>query len=439
MQGDAMRILLISPYTLETIWPLLPIGMACVAEATQRAGHDLHLLDLLNERDPEAVLKNTIETFLPELIGISVRFIDDQTRGNTAFLIDQAKAVVSLCRRFSEAPIVLGGSGYTMYPESVLAYLGADMGIQGEGEGVFPDLADRIQKGADLSGLPGLYLPGQGSQGERIFNENLDAFPLPSPRLWETIAQKDQETWIPIRSRWGCPMNCSYCSTAFIEGRKLRQRSPDRVVKEIARTADAGFHQFHFTDNNFNVTPQYAGELCRLLIAEELNITWQGIIYARNVEEPLVRDMARSGCREVVLGFESGCERILQAMNKKFNPEQIRKASALFAEHGIFRRGTLLLGGPGETKASVEESMAFADSLDLDALHICIGIRIYPNTDLAEIARNEGLISPEDDLLIPKFYLARGLEEWIQERIRILVAERPDRFTRGKPDNQGKE
>ena len=87
--------------------------------------------------------------------------------------------------------------------------------------------------------------------------------------------------------------------------------------------------------------------------------------------------------------------------------------------------GFLLLGGPGETKESVEESLAFADSLHMDAMKITVGIRIYPHTALAETALEEGVISANNDLLFPTFYVARGLEDWLPEIIRDCMSERP--------------
>ena len=89
----------------------------------------------------------------------------------------------------------------------------------------------------------------------------------------------------------------------------------------------------------------------------------------------------------------------------------------MFADVGIQRRGFLLLGGPGETRESVEESLRFADSLNLDALKVTVGLRIYPETPLAATALAEGLIRPDDDLLWPRFYLAPGLRDWLPEGV----------------------
>jgi radical SAM superfamily enzyme YgiQ (UPF0313 family) len=97
----------------------------------------------------------------------------------------------------------------------------------------------------------------------------------------------------------------------------------------------------------------------------------------------------------------------------------------MFADAGIFRRGFLMLGAPGETRESVEESLSFADSLRLDALKITVGLRIYPETPLAATALAEGIIRPDDDLLWPRFYLAPQLADWLPERIATYKASRP--------------
>lgn len=123
-------------------------------------------------------------------------------------------------------------------------------------------------------------------------------------------------------------------------------------------------------------------------------------------------------------GFESGCEDILLGINKHSGVEKIREASRLLAEFGIQRMGFLLLGGPGETRASVEESLPFADSLNLDALKLTPGIRIYPQTKLAWRAVEEGLIARGDPLLLPRFYLVEELRGWLRDTV--------DRWAKGR-------
>jgi radical SAM superfamily enzyme YgiQ (UPF0313 family) len=209
----------------------------------------------------------------------------------------------------------------------------------------------------------------------------------------------------------------------------MRQRSQALVVKDVAKLVEKGFRRFFFVDNVFNIPASYAKELCHQLAEAKLDISWRCILYPWKVDEELVQLMARAGCEEVALGFESGSESILQSINKRFNPHEIRRISQMLGDHGIQRMGFLLLGGPGETRESVEESFVFADTLNLEAMKVTVGIRIYPETALAEIARADGLISADDDLLHPQFYLARGLEQWLPETAKTWLAERPNWVT----------
>ena len=321
------------------------------------------MLDLMTRQDNRLSIMEAVETFHPEVIGISVRNIDDQKMEGPRFLLDQVKKTVTDCRDLSRAIIVLGGAGYSIFPESVLDYLGADMGIQGEGEGIFPILLDRISRGAGFTGTPGLYLRGLGLQGKRKFVKNLDTLPLADALISSLSVPSDQEIWMPVQTRRGCPMDCSYCSTSVIEGRSIRKRSPSLVIEEIAGHVDAGFKRFYFVDNTFNIPLPYAKEICSKLIKSGLKISFRCIIYPGKVDEEFIDLLSRAGCTEVSLGFESGCERILRTMNKKYNPETIFKTSEMLKDFGIKRMGFLLLGGPGETKESVEESLVFADSL----------------------------------------------------------------------------
>ncbi len=408
--------------------PSLPLGLGCVATATERAGHEVKLVDLMDQTDTLPAIRAAVEGFKPDIIGISVRNIDDQAMENTRFLLDQAKGVVADCRAVSDARIVLGGAGFSLLPEAVLAYLGVEMGIQGEGEKAFTTLLDHLERGADLSGVPGLFLPGQGLQGERAFTKDLDEFPLPDDHLLGAADAGKEDMMISVQTRRGCPMDCSYCSTATIEGRRLRKRSPDAVVEWIARRRRAGFKKFMFVDNTFNVPAPYARELCRALAKEGLDISWACIIYPGVGDRDLVKDMAEAGCTEASLGFESGSDRMLASMNKRFDKKVVREFSKMLADHGISQMGFQLLGGPGETRESVMESFNLVDSLPLDLVKLSIGVRIYPHTALARTAVDEGVIAPDDDLLQPRFYIQKGLEEWLRETARSWMEDRPHWF-----------
>ena len=413
-----MKVLLISANTEQFNMPAMPLGLACVVEAVKNAGHDVFMLDLMFKTDADTELKKIITEFRPECIGISVRNIDDQNIETPHFLLEKVKEVVTVCRDLSSTPIVLGGAGYSMFPESALVYLNADYGIEGEGEIAFLALLTRLENNEDFAGIPGLYTRGHSPQHPKQFSNNLDTLTLPETSVLSASVSQNHEPWIPVQTRRGCALKCSYCSTSTIEGSILRKRTPEVVAAWLESWVKAGFANFFFVDNTFNLPPAYAKSICHLIIERELDMHWRCIIYPKYVDEELVELMATAGCRQISLGFESGSEQILKNFNKQFTLEDVRTTSALFTDHGIERMGFLLLGGPGETKQSVEESLAFADSLKLNALKLSAGIRIYPNTQLAETAKNQGIITSKSNLLYPHFYLSEELKGWLPERLR---------------------
>jgi len=420
-----MNVLLISANT-ETINMIpLPLGLNCVAVAARNAGHDVHLLDLMGGGDHHKLIRKAIQQSRPALIGVSVRNVDNQHMGETRFLLEPVRDIIDQCRAFSNAVIVAGGAGFSIFPHAVLRYLKADMGICGEGEVAFTTLIEALERGEHLSGIAGLCLPGESLQLVTVKRAKLDTLPLPDPSLWSVSSGAKNDLWIPYQTRRGCPMKCAYCSTPALEGTIIRKHSVDEVVKGIARHVAAGFSSFYFVDNTFNFPPNYTKELCESLISSHMGIRWRCILYPGFVDEEMVQLMARAGCVEVSLGFESGSPEILKNLNKKYTVEQVQTASELLKNYGIKRMGFLLVGGPGETKETVLKSLAFADSLKLDMLKLTVGIRIYPGTLLEKIAQEEGLITEGDDLLLPSFYLTKGLEEWLGPTIRTWMAERP--------------
>lgn len=410
-----MKVLLIACNNVrQGLEPPLPLGLACVAASTEKARHEVLLVQLTSDSGAEGEIEKLIEEHRPDVIGISVRNIDNQNMQNPRFLLPACAELVKSCRRVSRACIAVGGAGYSIFPQSALAFLQADLGIEGEGELVFPVFLSSMQAGTAFTEIPGVHVPGQPST-PKCYVEDLDALPLPAPHIWlNTI---DWDTRIPVQSRRGCPLDCVYCSTAAIEGKAIRTRSPERLVSWMSAAAERGFHKFYFVDSTFNLPPSYAKELCCTLIEYGLSLDWWAMVYPKWIDLELVRLMARAGCTQVSLGFESGAGPVLRNLNKRYCPLDIQIISEMFADAGVKRAGFLLLGGPGETRDTVEASLAFADSLSLDSLKITAGIRIYPNTTLARAATSEGVIDRDDDLLFPRFYTSPTVREWLPDRI----------------------
>ncbi len=421
-----MRVLLISANTEKINMPTLPVGLGFVAAAARKAGHEVQFLDLMGKQSARAELERVAAAFKPQAIGISIRNVDDQVSDPPRFLLEQAREVVTACREAFAAPIILGGAGYSIFPQAALNFLQADMGIQGEGEAAFVELLERLENRRDLAGVPGLFLRRKGAQGARVFLQPLDAWPFPGPELFDAAVFDNPDYYLPFQTRRGCPLQCSYCSTAAIEGTLIRKRSVAAAVQSLTQWRQAGVKRVYFVDNTFNLPPEYARQLCEQIIQAQLGLTWRCILYPGRVEEPLVKAMAQAGCREASLGFESGSPCVLEGMRKRFSVADVRRAAALLGENGIRRMGFLLLGGPDETRQTVQESLAMVDTLGLEAVKLTIGIRIYPLTRLAEVARRQGVIAPGDDLLHPRFYITPGLEPWLRETVARWIADRPN-------------
>ena len=424
-----MKVLFVSVITENIYMTVLPLGVAYVAAATRESGHDVKMLSLRSgASDYLEILANEVNRFRPQVIGVSMRNVDDQTMKDTAFLLEPVKEVVKTCRDISDATIVLGGAGYSIFPTSSLIFTGADMGIRGEGEQAFVMLLDRLAEGLQPVDVPGLYLPEKGLQRRLHFPRSLDDYTMPLPNIHLEIpaASPDDPIWLPVQTRRGCPMDCSYCSTSAIEGRRLRKHSPEKVVENLKRYVDAGIKHFFFVDNTFNFPASYAGELCDRIISAKLDIQSRCIVYPSKVDAGLVRKMANAGFREISLGFESGSDVIFRSFNKRFSIEEVRSISELFKKEGVYQMGFLLLGGPGETRETVLESLEFVDELSLDFMKLSVGIRIYPNTPLADRAIQEGKIASNDDLLMPKFYVVEEMKAWLYETIGQWAKDRPN-------------
>ena len=415
-----MRALLVSVETERLNMTVLPLGLGMVAAAARRAGHDVELLNVRAGDIPAESVAEAVTRFRPDVVGFSVRNVDDQNMQSPRFLLPLVAEAIAACRVHTDAPVVVGGAGYSIFPRQILAFLGAGLGVRGEGEAAFPALLGRLERGEDVSGLPGVDVAGRPGDVPPAPARDLDAFPLPDETTWRSADPDDPELLIPVQSRRGCPLDCSYCSTATIEGRPIRFRSPSRVAAHVARLCEAGFHRFYFVDNVFNLPAGYALSLCREITALRLPIAWRCILYPSALTGELADAMAEAGCVEASLGFESGSVPVLAAMNKRFGPGDVREVSEALARRGIRRNGFLLLGGPGETPETIEQSLAFADSLRLESLKITAGIRVYPGTLLAARAVSDGLIAAGDDLLQPRFYVAPA----VREALPRLLAER---------------
>ncbi|MFW6113471.1 MAG: B12-binding domain-containing radical SAM protein [Actinomycetota bacterium] len=418
-----MRVLLISDNRCrESIMPY-PLGIACVASAAVQAGHEVTGLDLMFSGDPAGDTARAVRSSEPQCIGLSVRNIDNQDMHDPDFYLPQVREVVRAIRSETEAPVVMGGAGFTIFPLESLDYLDLEMGIVGEGERTFVELLRRMEKGAGVDDLPGLALRRGGNCRVNPFGPHAWPGLFPPPERY--IFDVRPYDWIPgktpphaanLQSRRGCNMRCIYCSTPRIEGTLMRVRPAHEVADELASLErDYGIHTAIFADSLFDYPPDYTAELCREIKARRLSLNWYCSLNPLYTGMELLELIREAGCRSMSIGNESGSEDILQSLKKGFSKKDVVRAVSGAKSLGFHVNCFLLLGGPGENERTVKESVELMDELDPDMVRATVGIRIYHGCELEEIALREGVISPDQNILYPTFYISRDTESWLHD------------------------
>ena len=429
-----MRILFISPNRLRLVVPPLPLGLASVVAAVQDE-HQVRVLDFMFAADPLGEVRRLLADFSPDLIAISVRNIDNQDSRHPESFIGEVKDLVNLLRELSAAPIVLGGAGFSIMPRQFMNYLGADFGVAGEGEGAFGEFLSAYGGSRDWETVSGLVW----RQGEEWrlnpVQRVADLKELPRPALEYFTPHLYQEAqgsaklpgMVPVQTRRGCPMKCIYCTTPLLEGRRFRSWEPRQVAAWLADWhIKWGLTRFYFVDNLFNCPPGYAHSLCQAIIDLNLPLEWGCLLHPLAPDRELVRLIRRAGGGMVQVGNESGSELMLANLGKGFGREQVETTLQMLQEEGLPFSCFLMLGGPGETRETVEESVALLEKYHPQMVNLTVGVRIYPGLALHRRALEEGVVAPGDDLLWPRFYLSPAIRDWIWEYLAGVTTRHPN-------------
>lgn len=428
-----MRIFFISPNRLRLIAPPLPLGLASVVAAVEE-GHEVQVLDFMFAADPLGEVRRVLADWQPELIALSIRNIDNQDSRNPLLFFPEYQDLIALIRGLSNAPIILGGAGFSIMPRELLEYLGADWGLVGEGEEAFPAFIEALttRKWADAPGLVWREEGGWRLNPPRRV-ENLAQ--LAAPALGHFTPQLYQEAqgsaklpgMIPVQSRRGCPMRCIYCTTPLLEGRRIRSWAPEQVAGWLRDWHDRwGLERFYFVDNIFNLPVDYARRLCLAIEDLHLPLQWGCLINPAFPDRELFALIRRTGGVMVQVGNESGSEMMLANLGKGFDRAQVETTLRMLQEEGLPFSCFLMLGGPGETRETVQESVALLEKYQPQLVNLTVGVRIYPGLALHRQALEEGVVAPGDNLLWPSFYLAPGIKEWIWDYLAGVIARHPN-------------
>ncbi|MBP1743117.1 MAG: putative methyltransferase [Firmicutes bacterium] len=412
---SAKRVMLVYPYFYtgikkDQLFP--PLGIALLSAMLKRNGAEVMVLDCTFLTFDEALSR--AESFKPEITGV---YVMTTLANNALRIVEKLKDVNP------ESIYAAGGPLPTLYPERFNRYF--DYVFRGEAAKSFPDFCRDYLNSFDREGFvekieAGLY-PGMDSPAEHLTKEEIDACPIPDRsgfdhrKYQELSSEFSGKKTTSIMMTYGCPFSCDFCSKPVF-GSQVRYRSLDRVFEEIMDILSYGYDSLWIADDLFTYDEKFLNEFCSRLISEELQITWSCLSRVDTITEETAKIMKRAGCCKVYLGIEAGNDEVLKLMNKKIDLKKVVKGVETFKSNGIKCAGFFIVGYPGETVETIEETFTFALSLGLDEISFNVPYPL-PGSKLFEkvsaVSEDDWNFENETRFL----YKSEFDEEWIKKRI----------------------
>jgi tryptophan 2-C-methyltransferase len=407
--------------------------MEYVAEAVAAAGYAVDVVDLALADAPASELERYFGTRQPQLIGLSFRNVDDCFWPSGQSFVPGLEQLLSQIRTLSDAPIVLGGVGFSIFAEAIMRHTNVEFGIRGDGETALPALFEAITGRHPLRDVPGLLWREQGS-----LQVNPPAWPskLTVPTGRKTL---DNATYfrrggqIGLETKRGCDRACIYCADRLAKGTRTRLRPPADVADEVESLLAQGIDVLHLCDAEFNIPGSHALEVCDELVRRQLDdrVRWYAYLAVLPFDDRLAGRMAAAGCVGINFTGDSASSAMLAAYRQPHRAADLAEAVRLCRRHKIAVMIDLLLGGPGETPDSVAETLRFVEQIEPDCAGAGLGIRIYPDTPVAQTAQAENWLTRSDgirrryagplDLLQPTFYISPHLGRQPAQLVRDLI------------------
>ena len=370
--GDAPKVVLINPPSpwLLSDREVPPLGLLEIASFLRVNNVDVTFCDLAGLTDNY--------WFIPDadIYGITC------ATPHYPFVI---KIVKKLKERQRDALVVLGGFHPTTEPERTLRDTKCDMVIKGEGEQAMLDIVngkrDRIITAPLVPDINKIPLPAWDMIDMHDYvkmGTNMVIGPTPNNKEGKILSAR------------GCPFDCAFCAQAAVSKRRMRYKNVERVVEEIKfLNARYGCDRIYFNDDTFIVDDKRVFKLCAAL----KEIHEQGILYdwhcltrADRTDPELFRKMYESGCRMVTYGIETGSQKILDIIEKETTVEENKNAIKIAKAAGLKVRAQMIVGLPGETEETVEETANFIREVpaDIFGMHIFVplpGCQIWNDPD----------------------------------------------------------
>jgi radical SAM superfamily enzyme YgiQ (UPF0313 family) len=385
-------------------YPVYPIGLDYVMNAISPQ-HQVKTIDM-NEVKDLHVLAGVLSQYLPDLIGLSIRNIDNTDERNVKTFVEEIRTLIVIIRQHSEGLIVLGGSGFTILPGEFMTKLDADFGIIGEGERL-QHLLKALERNEPVDDIPGIVTKNTPVMFTQPWTRPFQRGVLPDHSYIPFYLKRGG--MLNLQTKRGCPFQCIYCTYPHIEGRHFRFAEPGEVASTARMLQDAGARYLYITDSTFNGSYEHSLEVAAAFKIAGVSIPWGGFFTPTAPPPDYYQILADAGLMHVEFGTEALADMVLTSYGKPFHVEDIfishRKALAA----GLHVAHYLMTGGPGENEDTLRETLTNADRLVKTVFFIFNGIRIYPHTTLYNLAIKEGQLQPNRDLLEPVFYWSPSL------------------------------
>ncbi|MDR2148210.1 MAG: radical SAM protein [Tannerella sp.] len=407
------KIALISANKHNIPYPVYPIGISYLKSYLSLHypdNYEVITMDV-NIQNREAMREILINNdFL--LIGISLRNFDDSTNVyKENIFVAQYKEVINLIRSVSNTPIVVGGTGFSVFPEILFRELKPDYGIHGEGEQALCQLITAIEQNIPTEKVGGLVY--ENADGEIVMNGHSSYISAPELHFENEWVDYywNEGGMLNIQTKRGCPYQCIFCSYPLIDGKRVRTLDAQSVVRNIEELYfSKGISYFFFTDSLFNIHRGYNEELAKRLIESKVKINWGAYFSPSNMTFEDLKLYQKSGLTHVEFGSDSLADSQLEHYKKKFRFSDIKKQSEHCGNLGIYYAHYLILAGYGETEQSLNETFEHSKELGFTIFFPYIGMRIYPHTEICKIAINEGIIKSPEELVNPVYYISKDVD-----------------------------
>jgi len=403
------NILLVSANICQEPYKVFPLGMMCLHTyiKTYFPNWNLHFFDFNIQSYHE--FSELLQQNEFDYIGISLRNCDDVNFYAKNSFVDHYVTICTISRQKSKAKLIVGGPCVSIFPEEIIEFLNVDYAIVGEGEKSLTELINKLECGENEQLIEGLVY----KKGEQIMINARNSFIAESNvRFDEKLAQYyfNEGGMLNIQTKRGCPYQCIYCSYPVIDGKQIRTLDTPSVVENIKELYfGQKIDYLFFTDSVFNICEEYNIELAHRIMESNVKINWGAYFSPNNFKKENMELYKRAGLTHIEFGTDSLSDIQLVNYKKHFTFNDIKNASDICYDLGIFYAHFLILGGIGETEQTLNETFENSKKIRHTVFFPFIGMRIYPKTELYNIALAEGLITKES-ILKPTYYISQNCQ-----------------------------